>query len=309
MADMSDNNIRLLDTTLILIFLGLMRHRKSTVVANDMGLTQPAISRALKRLRSIYDDALFIRKPHGLEPTSRARALEPGLRQALRTIQDTLAAPGPFDPGTAQIALTIAAFDYELATILPGLISDPALSGGNVRITTLPVSSDEALDGLMNGSIDLALGFVETLEQRGPASPFHADHLYDESYVIVGRQNHPLFDEPIGIEEYAGALHLFIASRAEVRGIVDHALRMRSLDRHVTATVPHFFPALEILSRSSLIATMPLRLAANFARRFGLDHRPLPFDLPRFPVRAVRHIRDSESPVHDWLIVRLRANL
>ena len=307
MANIDDINIRLLDATLILVFLGLMEHRKATQVALDMGLTQPAISHALKRLRSIYEDELFIRKPHGLEPTAIARMLEPRLRNALNILRATLNPSESFDPEQAGLSLRIAAFDYELATILPGLISDPALSRGNIRVTTLPVSSDEALDGLINGSIDYAVGFVEALDRRGPNAPFISDWLYDETYVVVARKDHPIFEIPLTLESYTSALHVFVAARPNVKGIVDYALDLQGLSRRVVATVPHFFPALEILSRSSFLATVPKRLAQNYAERFGLQQRELPITMPRLPVRAVRHVRDANNPVHEWLLNRLRS--
>ncbi len=305
MADIDDMDIRLMDATLILVFLGLMQHRKATQVAEEMGLTQPAISHALKRLRALYGDALFLRKPHGLEPTAFARLLEPKLRRVLDGLRDTLRPAGAFDPDQAGLTLRIAAFDYELATILPGLVSDPALARGTIRITTLPVASDEALDGLINGSIDLAIGFVEALDRRGPNAPFVTDWLYDESYVVAARRGHPIFDAPLTVDRYGAALHVFVAARASVKGIVDYALEARGARRQVVATVPHFFPALEILARSDFVATVPRRLALNFAGRFDLGFVDVPVPLPAFPVRAVRHIRDQANPIHDWLVKRL----
>ena len=98
MSDINQIDLRLVDTTILLVFLGAMRHRKATLVAEEMGLTQPAVSHALKRLRNLYNDPLFLRRAHGLEPTALALELEPKIREIVRKISETLAGPDAFDP-------------------------------------------------------------------------------------------------------------------------------------------------------------------------------------------------------------------
>ena len=98
MRDINQIDIRLIDTTILLVFLATMRHRKATAVAHEMGLTQPAVSHALKRLRNLYDDPLFLRRAHGLEPTALARELEPKVRRIVRLISETLEGSEEFDP-------------------------------------------------------------------------------------------------------------------------------------------------------------------------------------------------------------------
>lgn len=306
MTDIDLKNIRKLDPTAILVFLALMQHRKTTAVAAEMGLTQPAVSNALRRLREAYGDDLFLRKPHGLEPTGFAELLEPQLLQAAQVLHGSLDSSAPFDPKTARVNLRIAAYDYELATILPQLISELQRIGSNITVAPLPVASDEALDGLAKGTIDMAVGFLETLDERR-GDPFLADHLYDESYAVVAHRDHPLLARKISSEDYAAANHLLIAARRDVTGIVDHALGQDGLRRNVVATIPSFFPALELLSRSTMIATMPTRILTQFAKRFDLDYRPLPFSLPAMPIRAARHVRNRNSAVHDWMVDLLRA--
>jgi DNA-binding transcriptional LysR family regulator len=300
MADINTIDLRRIDTGLLLVFLGLMRHRKSGVVAEEMGLTQPAISHALKRMRGIWGDPLFLRQPQGLEPTAVALALEPRVRQIIDLLGETLRGPEAFDPATSPQRLRIAAYDYELATILPPLLSQLATGAPSMTVHALPLQREAALAALVDGTIDLALGFFDAV-----SDPFLATTLHDETYRVTARAGHPLLDA-LTAETYAEARHLLVAPRGDVRGIVDQALALRGMTRQVAAAVPLFFPALATLADSTMVATMPTRVVERFAAHFGLDSRPLPFEVPSFPVSAVRHRRDARSPMLDWVLAQLR---
>ncbi len=307
MTDINQSEFRLVNGTLLLVFLGLMRHRKAKRVADDLGVTQPAISHALSRLRTLYDDPLFIRNSRGLEPTALAREIEPRIRRAVRTLGETLSEPMALDPADSEITLRIAGFDYELAILVPELIATTKRMGRRISISSLTLSSRDALDALVQGRIDLAIGFFETLPGRDPREPFISEDLYVEDYVVTGRAGHPLFRQAIDARAYADAQHVLVTPSGVVRGLVDYALDSRGLHRYVHATVPMFFPALTLLERSDLIATLPRKVSETFAARFNLEFAPLPFPGPTFSVRAVRHRRDADSPVHGWLVDMLRS--
>jgi DNA-binding transcriptional LysR family regulator len=300
MADINTVDLRRIDTGLLLVFLGLMRHRKAGVVAEEMGLTQPAISHALKRMRSIWGDPLFLRQPQGLEPTAIAQGLEPQVRQIVDLLGETLRGPLAFDPTTSLRTLRIAAYDYELATVLPSLLAQMATGAPAMAVHALPLQRDAALVALADGSIDLALGFFDSV-----GDPFLATVLHHETYRVTAQVGHPLLAD-LTAETYASARHLLVAPRGDVRGIVDQALALNGLTRRVTAAVPLFFPALATIAESGMVATLPTRVVERFASRFGLDSRPLPFAVPSFPVSAVRHRRDARSPMLDWVVAQLR---
>ena len=123
MSDFSDSELRRLDLTLLLVFLGLVRHRKALDVASELGLTQSAISQALKRLRDIFGDELFLRRPHGMEPTATALALEAPVAAAVDSLRRALGNARAFDPATATGVLRVAALDAEQAVLIPPLAS------------------------------------------------------------------------------------------------------------------------------------------------------------------------------------------
>ncbi len=309
MRHITPSNPKLVDATLLMIFLGLMRHRKATRVADEMGMTQPAVSHALKRLRVLYRDPLFLRKAHGFEPTAVARELEPKVRRILRLINESLHDPPAFDRDSGEVVLRVAGFDYELATILPQLVADIGDSKGFVQIVGLPSSGAEALHGLVNGNVDLALGFYELPPGNAASASFVSETLYAERYVIAARRGHRLFRGVPSLEDFAQEKHLLVSPGGMVKGMVDHLLQARGLQRHVVATVPSLYPALAILEQSDIVAFLPSRIADMNARRFNLQTAPLPIEGGAFPISAVRHARDAQSRVHGWLVEQIRERL
>ena len=139
MKDINDINIRLVDSTILLVFLATMRHRKTTAVASEMRLTQPAVSHALKRLRNLFDDPLFLRRSHGLEPTALANTLEPKVLEIIRLVSETLKGSEEFNPITESTDLRIGAFDYELTNIIPKLVAKLAKVSPNINFQAYPI--------------------------------------------------------------------------------------------------------------------------------------------------------------------------
>lgn len=304
MTDINNVDLRLIDTTILLVFLGTMRHRKATAVAREMGLTQPAVSHALKRLRNLYDDPLFLRRAHGLEPTALARELEPKVRRIVRLISETLEGSEEFDPGSATNDLRIGAFDYELTGIIPRLVAELRRVSPNMSVHAFPLHNDESLDALAQGQIDLSIGYFDFPARS--ETTFVAEELYQESYVLAGRRDHPLFSDDLTVEQIATANHLLISPFGLVRNLVDHALHLHGYKRNIQTIVPSLFPALSIVESSDLVVTLPKRVAINNERRFGITHKPLPMDGGTFHLHAVRHIRDANNPLHIWLLKRLQ---
>ncbi|WP_147126025.1 LysR family transcriptional regulator [Shimia ponticola] len=305
MRDINQVDLRLIDTTILLVFLGAMRHRQATAVAREMGLTQPAVSHALKRLRNLYGDPLFLRRAHGLEPTALAHELEPKVRHIVRLISETLEGTEEFSPDTAATTLRIGAFDYELNGIIPALVSDLRTVSPNLNVHAFPLQNQEALEALVQGQIDLAIGYFDFPPNR--ATTFVAEELYSEHYVLAGRRDHPLFAEGLTLEAVAKSHHLLISPYGPNRNLVDHALHLKGLKRNIQTVVPSLFAALSIIESSDFVVTLPSRVARNNAGRFNIVYAPMPIDGGSFLLHAVRHSRDASNPLHTWLSDKLRA--
>ena len=304
MRDINQVDLRLVDTTILLVFLGAMRHRQATAVAREMGLTQPAVSHALKRLRNLYDDPLFLRRAHGLEPTALAHELEPKVRRIVRLISETLQGSEAFLPATATTTLKIGAFDYELTGIIPELVAKLRTASPNINVHAFPLQNLEALEAMVQGQIDLSIGYFDFPPNR--EASFVAEELYSEHYVLAGRRDHPLLSQDPTLDAIAQAHHLLISPYGPNRNLVDHALHLQGLKRNIQTVVPSLFAALSIIENSDFVVTLPSRVASNNAHRFNIVHKPLPIDGGSFQLHAVRHIRDASNPLHIWLLEKLR---
>ncbi len=304
MSDINQIDLRRIDTTILLVFLGTMRHRQATAVAHEMGLTQPAVSHALKRLRQLYNDPLFLRRAHGLEPTALAHELEPKVRRIVRLLSETLEGAESFAPGTAATNLRIGAFDYELTGIIPELVAELRTVSPNINIHAFPLHNQDALDALVQGQLDLSIGYFDFPPNSETA--FVAEALYSEHYVLAARRDHPLFKGALTLDRIAQARHLLISPHGPNRNMVEHALHLLGYGRDIQTVVPSLFAALSIVESSDLVVTLPSRIVRKNAQRFDLVYKPLPIDGGSFRIHAVRHSRDANNQLHLWLLDMLR---
>jgi DNA-binding transcriptional LysR family regulator len=304
MSDIDEMKLRRLDLTVLMVFLNLLRFRKAVDVAAHMGLTQSSISHALNRLRTIFEDPLFLRRPHGLEPTAFALGLEPRIRQAVEALDAALSKQLAFDPTEAQGVIRIAAYDAELAVLVPSLISVLDRLAPGLRVSAAAIGRREALRALEDRQVDLAFGYFWDLPDT-----FLAEKLVRETYLVTARQGHPVFDSEMTLEAYVAQRHLMVSMSGDFNGVVDRSLEHLGLSRHVAAVVPLFFPALATLSRSELIATLPTRLVKRHGASFGLQSCIPPLQIRPFEVSAVRHLRNARNPMIDWVMLQLRNNI
>jgi DNA-binding transcriptional LysR family regulator len=295
MSDIDEMRLRRLDLTVLLVFLNLMRDRKAVLVADRMGLTQSSISHALKRLRDAFADPLFLRKPHGLEPTEFAARLEPEIRRAVETLNGALVSPAPFDPASASGMLRIGAYDSEMAVFVPNLVARIQKEAPGMKIGARALGRRDALDALEAGGIDVAVGFFWDLP-----SGYMAQALQEERYLTVARKGHPLLRGRLDLKRFIAARHLVVSPSGDLSGIVDQALEALGLKREVVCAVPQFFPALATLACSELISTLPATLVQRFAGAFSLDFREPPLDIRRFRISLVRHRRNEKNAMLDW---------
>jgi DNA-binding transcriptional LysR family regulator len=295
MSDIDQIKLRRLDLTVLLVFLGLMRRRKATEVARELGLTQSAVSHALRRLREIFGDELFLRRPHGLEPTAVAIAAEAPIQAAVEQLRAALAAPGGFEPAKAEGLVRIAAYDAELATLLPPLVCRLGHEAPKLTLAARALARGEALDALARGEVDVAVGFFWKLDEGFLATP-----LLEEEYRVVG--GHATKRKgALSLERYLALPHILVSPAGDLRGIVDTMLEREGRSRRVVAAVPLFFPALAAVRNSAAVATIPRRIAEGYAAAFELWVAEPPLAIRRFTISAVRHRRNQASPLHLWL--------
>ncbi|PTM61692.1 LysR family transcriptional regulator [Phreatobacter oligotrophus] len=302
MADFSNTELRRLDLTLLLVFLGLLRLRKAAGVAAELGLTQSAVSQALRRLRAIFGDDLFLRRPHGMEPTAVALALEPAVRGAVEALRGALGSARAFDPAAATGIVRIAALDAAQSVVVPPLARRMALDAPGLRLSVLPLARGEAVAALAEGRADLSIGFIWDRPDM-----VSAELLYEEGYRVAGRPE-ALPDAPhVSLDAYCAADHVLISPGGDMRGVIDDHLEALGRSRRVMLALPAFLPALAAVAASGALVTLPARVAEAFAGGFGLVTAAPPVEVRRFPVSVFWHRRNDADARTLWLRRQLAA--
>ena len=303
MSDIDHMRIRRLDGAVLLVFLGLMRARKATVVAAQLGLTQSSISHALKRLREAFGDPLFLRRPHGLEPTAVARLIEPQVRTAVEALNIALTGPEAFDPSRDDRILRVGAYDHALTTLVPKFLADLREEAPNMRLAAHAVGRTEALSALSLNTIDLAIGYFWSLPPDFVATP-----LFEETYLVAGPKAHAFFQTRPSLKRYIAADHVITSPSGDLTGIVDRTLASEGLERCVVASAPLFMPALAMAQQLGALVTAPRRFLLAHAAKFGLVTARPPLAIRPFDVSVVHAKRDERDPLRTWAIGLLRAS-
>jgi len=294
------SHIRRLDLSLLLLFRELMHNRRTTVVAQRIGMSQSAVSHALRRLREVFSDPLFVRRSDGLEPTHRALELLPKVEALISLAYQTINGFETFDPTTSDRQFRLAGNDL-VCTLLGGpLIGMLRSSAPHTRVTFRSAVGRAALKALAAGEVDIALGFFPSLP-----SDYEVTHLFDETFMVVARRGHPRLRKGLDLDTYRKLDHVLVSFSGGLTGFADMALKRHNLARRVVASVPMFLAAFAAVSKGELVATVPAHLAASYAQPFGLKvYRP-PMAMRSFSVVAVRHARSHGDQGLDWLADRL----
>jgi DNA-binding transcriptional LysR family regulator len=264
MSDIDLAKITRLDGSLLLVLRELLRQRRATLVAKRLGLSQSAVSHALARLRVLFDDALFTRRPHGLEPTRRALALAPRIDALLASMHEVLGTATSFSPATSTRSFRIAAPDHVTTLIAPALVECFAARALRARLAFSQRLGQEALDAVLRDDLDLALGRFATLDAR-----LSAEALFEDEYCVIARRDHPRLKRKLSAALFAQLDHVRVSVAADFRA-------------------PSFAIAFAVIARSDAVALAPSKLARRYARAFGLRVHSAPFKLEPIRVVAVR---------------------
>ncbi len=288
-------NLRRLDLNLLVIFDALMAERNVTRAAQRIGLSQPAFSNALSRLRHYLKDELFVRGTEGMLPTPRALELAPQIHAALSSIEIALD-PLKFDPAIAERTFTIDTNDYIVTTSMPPLMRRLAVEGPGIDIRIVPPNG-KAFDRLDTREIDFAVGVFGEIPDR-----IGVEIIDDNVFCCMMRPDHPLARGKLDLKRYASAKHLLITPRGDPSGFVDDALVEHGLTRRIALTVNHFTVAPSIIANSDLIVTLPKRVADLYAPLFDLKLRAAPISTQsKFStIELIWHKRLGQHPAYQW---------
>ena len=284
------------DLNLLPVFLALMEERSVTRAAERLGITQPALSNALTRLRDTLRDPLFIRERYGMRPTAKAEALAPVIAAALDSLDEVVRSQQDFDPASAQQLFTLAPNSYVEFVLVPALVARLRTVAPGVRLRLTPYGSDLAETGVSAGTTALALGrFVD------PPNNLVVRHLLDESLACVVRADHPQVGSKLSRKQYEQLKHVNVLPPGRLRFGLFQRLEREGLHREVAVSVTHFLAVPEMVAVSDYCATLPRLICQRLASDPRLKVLPAPVDLGTFPVEMAWHTRYRNDPAHRWL--------
>ena len=293
---MQEINLAGVDLNLLVLFDALMAERNVTRAASRVGLTQPAASHALARLRELFKDALFVRTPKGMAPTAMAIEAAGPIRSALDQIRGVLTAEQAFDPVRSDRIFTIGLSDYAAFLLLPGLLERIEKHAPNVQLVVRNTSHVSGLSMIDAGDVELIIGNFPD-----PFQHMSEDFLFVEEFVCAGRRDHPDFTDKLDTETYLGLRHLHVSLKGEPQGYIDDIIRSRGYHRNVVATVGHFLIAPFLLASTDFIATEPRRILEPLGKLLNLKLMRPPLDFPPFEVTQIWHKSFDTDQGHKWL--------
>lgn len=285
------------DLNLLVVLDALLEERSVGRAARRVGLSQPATSRALGRLRALLGDELLVRSGRAMLLTPRAQRLRPALRRQLHGVAALLEPDERFDAARAERTFTIAATDYaERTIVLPRLAKLRSLAP-RTRIVVRPAVEAE-IARADTGDVDVGIAPL-----RAEAPGLLRRRILSDPHVLFARDDHPALRGPLTVARYARLAAVQVSPDGGGTSLIDEALAGQRLARRIELRTPSFASALAAVRETDLVVTLPSG-ARSFADAVGLGVRPLPF-LPKLELHLVRHERFAHDPAVTWLIDQL----
>ncbi len=288
------------DLNLLTSLDALLDERNVTRAARRLGVSQPAVSHNLRRLRELLGDPLLVRTPTGMQATPRAIELRPAVRAALDAAEAVLQAAPAFDPARAERTFLLAMVDQSALQLLPPLVERITAQAPGITLQLRPPPLD-SFTALTDGELELAVGVF-----RDAPAGIRSEEIWTESFACVVRRGGPGTRGPFDLARYLARSHLLVAPAGRPGSVVDSLLAEAGRQRRITVVVPHFLVAPAIIATSDLVWTAPAGLARALAERYPLALRPPPLAIPSFAISMRWHLRLDRDPGLAWLRAQLR---
>lgn len=287
-------NLRQIDLNLLVALQALLDERSVTGAADRLGLSQPALSRMLARLRLVFDDPLMVRMGREMVPTPRALSVAAPLRRLLAEAKE-LIRPDHFEPAAVADTVRIMASDAATEAVIAPWVTAMTLRAPGLRYDVVPFTADVA-EALARGTVDFAIDvFPDPLENC------RVEHLFLDRFACVVRTGHPVVAAGLTPERYAALDHIAITGTGAFVTILEQELSRLGVRRIVRFSTTSMTTAPFVASQTDWIATVPSARARRSVRRFAVDLLPLPFPLREIPLSVLWHERTDASPLHRWM--------
>ncbi len=294
---MNKTNLSGIDLNLIVVLAALLEERSVTRAAQALGSSQSAVSHALRRLRHLLDDPLFVRSPEGMNPTPAALGLAEPLRDILGRMEDLFLRGRRFEPARDARRFIVGFTDYTSFVFLPRLVAALERLAPAVELV------------VRNTSYTLGHGMLESDEAEmvvgnfPPAAPnfVRGRVLYEEEYICLMRRDHPAAGRKMTLDMYLRSEHILVSLQGTMIGYLDRAIRKLGIVRKTRFTIGHFMLVPFIILENNAIATEPSRLMIPLARTMGLKTAKPPFQIEPQPIKMLWHRRYDNDAGHRWM--------
>ncbi len=289
-------DIRQVDLNLLVIFDAMARQRSVIRTAELVGLSQPATSAALARLRLVFDDALFVRAGHEMKPTPRALELAPAVHRVVEAINTDILQQAVFDPARAARSFTVLTPDIGEIAFFPGVLLHLREHAPQVRLHAVSMPRKAAAEALESGTAELAVGFFPDLQKAG----FFQQVLFKTSYTCITCASHDAVGTHLTMKQFLAAKHVVVSPEGREHTL-DKLLEAKGHQRRIMLELSHFMSLLAILPHSDFIATVPQDIATALERHIAIKRLALPFRPPAIEVQQFWHRRMQDDPANRWL--------
>jgi DNA-binding transcriptional LysR family regulator len=289
-------DVRSVDLNLLVVFDAMVEHRSVTRAAEAVGLSQPAMSAAVARLRALFDDPLFVRTGPEMKPTTRAVELAAPVRRVMQAVRGEILQRSGFDPATTERVFTLITPDIGEINFVPRLLARFAEVAPAARLRTIARPRPAAAEALESGAADLAVGYFPDLHKAG----FFQQKLFDNPHVCIVRRGHPTIGARMTLRQYLGASHAVVRPDGREH-VFEQFIQQRGLQRRVLLELSHFMSLLPVIEGSDLVATVPRDLADVCLRHARVRIVETPIKSPVIAVHQFCHRRFHKDPANVWL--------
>ena len=299
-------NLNQIDLNLLVYLEVLLRERNVTQAANQLGLSQPAMSNGLRRLRALFDDPLLVRTSEGMTPTERALELEPLVKDILLGVDRAMQPATEFEPRAAQMVVRIMASDYAESTLFPAVLTQLRDNAPDITLDIMNPSDVSFLD-VERGKVDLVINRFDQMPQS-----FHQITLWQDSFSCLLSPNHPILDD-FSLESYLSADHIWVSktgmgvgvgvdpSDVQRLGWVDSALAQLGEKRRIRVFTRHYQAAMTLAEQNDLIVTLPTRATWLKQNDPRVAIRQVPFDVPPLELKMAWSPLLHNNAPHRWV--------
>ena len=271
--------------------------------ARQLGMSQPAVSKALRRLREAFDDPLFVRGPNGIVPTPRAHTIVGEARSHLHVLQEDLLKGEQFDPARSTRPIVLGLSDIAEMAFLPSILEHLRTHAPKCPVSTVSLRDSQLAEGLEKGDIDVALGFFPTLSQRN----FRQRRLSRHGFACLMRADHPLWKSRLTVSAFTAADHIVVRGNGRSQELLERFIERRRIRRKVAMYTSNVLSVPFIVMDSELVATLPYAVVTRFASLTRKVAAALPpFDLT-YDLKLHWHRRFDREPRSAWLREQLAA--